>query len=162
MAGTCPGCGTKIANNLRQCPSCGSYCLLTQDKCPECEAPLQLSQEEVEATPQSDMAKPTPQRKKKKISLWGFIIGTVFLIIVCAGAYYFYMQRMQKKEQIDYDRLEDVTNPEFYQQFLIDYPKSKHYAEIEERMRVLQPRIHLQDARAYENPLSRKDSRGTE
>lgn len=44
---------------------------------------------------------------------------------------------MEKKEQIDYERLEGVTNPEFYQQFLIDYPKSKHHDEINERMQVL-------------------------
>lgn len=48
---------------------------------------------------------------------------------------------MQKKEQADYERLEGVTNPEFYQQFLIDYPNSKHYDEINERMRTLQTEV---------------------
>lgn len=45
---------------------------------------------------------------------------------------------MEQKEQEDYERLEGVTNPEFYQQFLIDYPDSKHFDEINERMLVLQ------------------------
>ena len=45
---------------------------------------------------------------------------------------------MQQKEQADYERLADVTNPEFFQQFLIDYPESQHCDEIRELMQVLQ------------------------
>ena len=42
-----------------------------------------------------------------------------------------------KKEKEDYERLEGVTNPEFYQQFLIDHPRSEYYAEIDRRMQAL-------------------------
>ena len=140
MAGTCPHCGTNISGNLRTCPSCGGYFLLTQDKCPECGAELE---KEVEEQPVNPSPTPEPEKteeKKKPHKSKGPIIifSVILLILACAGYYYFNLQRMQKKEQADYERLEGITNPEFYQQFLIDYPDSKHYTEIEERMHVLQ------------------------
>ena len=139
MAGTCPHCGTGIAGQLRQCPNCGSYCLLTQDKCPECESDLETPDSHQEEEEQEQQVPtPAPRKKRKKRKLWKWILAITCLILLCAGAYYLYMQRMQEKEQADYERLEGVTNPEFYQQFLIDYPKSKHYDEINERMRTLQ------------------------
>lgn len=135
MAGTCPHCGTNIAGNLRLCPDCGNYCFLSQDKCPNCGKDLPV------ASPQKEERKETvvePKQKPRK-SKWPFIVfALICLILMCGGAYYYNMKRMEKKEQADYERLEGVTNPEFYQQFLIDYPKSKHYEEIEARMLVLQ------------------------
>ena len=66
------------------------------------------------------------------------IFSILLLCLLCVGGCQYYKHEKLKKEQADYERLEGVTNPEYYQQFLIDYPKSKHYAEIEERMHVLQ------------------------
>ena len=139
MAGTCPGCGTKIADNLRTCSQCGSYCLKTQDKCPECGSLLeQAPAPSPNPSPKVEGSKKSSCRKKGKRKTGRLIAFIILLILAGAGAYYYNMCRMQQKEQTDYERLEGVTNPEFYQQFLIDYPKSKHYAEIEERMLVLQ------------------------
>ena len=151
MAGTCPHCGIKIAKQLRKCPSCGSYCHVTQDKCPECNASLELPQKEEHGTTIKKDIEKTPHRKKrKKTPRWGCILGTLLFLILCAAGYYYYnMQRMQQKEQADYERLADVTNPEFYQQFLIDYPKSEHYDEINERMLLL-----LAEAKDWEQLLN--------
>ena len=69
------------------------------------------------------------------------IKGILSLLLICllGIVVYQYCQReKQEKEQADYKRLEGVTNPEFYQQFLIDHPDSEFYQEIEERMHVLQ------------------------
>ena len=72
----------------------------------------------------------------------GVLVKAIFsLLLLCLlgiGGYQYYQHEREEKEKIDYERLEGVTNPEFYQQFLIDYPNSEHYEEIEERMRVLQ------------------------
>ena len=86
----------------------------------------------------------------------GWLIAIlVLLAIACAGTYFYYTYWMEQKEKADYARLDGVTNPEFYQQFLIDYPKSKHYDEINERMQLL-----LVEAADWENlqkNISRKN-----
>lgn len=139
MAGTCPHCGTKIAGQLRQCTACGSYCLLSQDECPECGNKLEVivppaptaEPQKAEKTPQ-----PAPKKKKSKV---GWIVALVVgLILLFTGIYFYNQHRLELKEQSDYERLKDVTNPEFYQQFLVDYPDSKHYEEINQRMQILQ------------------------
>lgn len=139
MAGTCPHCGTKISDNLRSCPSCGSFCLISQDKCPDCGSALEAVPSPTSSTEiKHEEEKKAPARKKKK-GKWGKILAFVVALLLLGTGLYFYNQyRMEQKEQVDYERLEGVTNPEYYQQFLIDYPKSKHYAEIEERMHALQ------------------------
>jgi len=144
MAGTCPHCGIRISGQLRTCPSCGSYCLVTQVECPECKSalppvqtptpsPTPSHEKEEEKKPKSRH----PRRKvwKSVLRLIGFLI---FLGLCGTGYYYFNKLRMQQMEQSDYERLADITNPEFYQQFLIDYPESQHCEEIRERMLVLQ------------------------
>lgn len=148
MAGTCPGCGIKIANNLRQCPNCGGYCLISQDKCPECGTKLEAvpepqPQEETQEKAVEQMKKkpksPLPQNGMTKAGiLLKAIFSLLLLCLLCIGGYQYYQHEKQEKELADYKRLEGVTNPEFYQQFLIDHPDSEHYQEIEERMRVLQ------------------------
>ena len=139
MAGTCPHCGTAIAGQLRTCPSCGSYCLSSQNKCPECGAPIENTDTPIPSSqPDEDEKKPIPVRRKKKRKWLRLLALILFLALLCGGGYLFHWQRQQQKEQTDYQRLEGVTNPEFYQQFLIDHPGSKHYQEIEERMQELQ------------------------
>ena len=151
MAGTCPNCGIKISGQLRTCPECGSYCLISQEVCPECGHSLLLPQgEEKEVSPRGDLegaaprgesegAIPTRRKRGKRKWKWGCLTGAVVcLVLFGIGFYYYNMYRMQQKEQADYERLADVTNPEFYQQFLIDYPESRHCDEIRERMLVLQ------------------------
>lgn len=139
MAGTCPHCGTNIAGNLRQCPKCGSYCFLTQEKCPECGSELEAvtSNPAPSPEPPKEEIKKAPVRKKSKRKHGRLIAFVILFALACAGLYFYNMYRMEQKEKVDYARLDGVTNPEFYQQFLIDYPKSKHYDEINERMQVL-------------------------
>ena len=155
MAGTCPHCNTKISGQLRTCPSCGGYYLLTQDKCPECGSPLgplaapsteesqdpKVDSKEVplkKRSPEGERTKRT-RKKRRRISPWGCLFGIVIILgLLGAGGYYYYMQWKQQKEQADYERLEGITNPDFYQQFLDAYPESQYRDEIQERMLVLQ------------------------
>ncbi len=140
MAGTCPHCGTGIAGQLRECPKCGGYCLVTQDKCPECKALLEpIPASPTNPSPEEEgqgESKSLPPRGRRKLWKWGATL--LCLILLCSGFYFYNQYRLEQREQADYERLEGVTNPEFYQQFLIDYPNSKHYNEIKERMLVLQ------------------------
>ena len=150
MAGTCPHCNSKISGQLRECPNCGSYCLLTQEECPECKCKLQApTNSPVEEGKKESQSQQPPRKKKKKASHWGGWVAAVLFLILCGAGYYYYnMYRMQQKEQADYERLADITNPEFYQQFLIDYPESQHCDEIKERMLALQA-----EAREWEQLL---------
>lgn len=167
MAGTCPHCSIHIAGQLRQCPNCGGYCFVSQEVCPECNCPLpDLSSASNDSQPISDQQASIPSEESQSQNAWqseniaqeplpqkplrkkGFVrrfwkwgVAILIFILLCAGGYYFYMQRMEQKEQEDYERLEGITNPKFYQEFLDDHPNSKHYEEIHERMLVLQKEV---------------------
>lgn len=80
-------------------------------------------------------------RKKFPKRLIRGSIAAVCLFLICSGYYYYNVQQNKKKEQAAYERLAEVTNPEFYQQFLIDFPESQHREEIRERMIVLQAEV---------------------
>ena len=155
MAGTCPHCNTKISGQLRTCPSCGGYYLLSQEKCPECgiqfaslaAPPSEGSQEEKVDLKEAPLDKRSPdgerkkgtRKKRRRISPWGCLAGILFCLILCgAGGYYYYLQWQQQKEQADYERLQGITNPDFYQQFLDAYPESQYRDEIQARMLGLQ------------------------
>ena len=150
MAGTCPHCGTNIAGQLRQCPSCGNYYLLSQQTCPQCNhqtdsssTPQGLNEEDKFKPSEGNMKKtPTTSQSEYRMMEIGIIvkgiISLLLLCLLCVGGYQYFKHERQRKEQADYERLEGVTNPEFYQQFLIDHPKSEYYKEIEERMLMLQ------------------------
>ena len=155
MAGTCPHCGTSIAGQLRRCPSCGNYCLLTQATCPECGSELEAVGDSPTPSPKEEKKDKKPVRKKSKRKIVRLIVFLLLLILACAGTYFYYMYRMQQKEQADYERLEGVTNPEFYQQFLIDYPKSKHHDEINERMQALL--VEADDWKKLQKSVNRKN-----
>ena len=138
MAGTCPSCGTEISGQLRKCLNCGNYCLVTQDKCPDCGSQLQPpSIPPVEEEKQEAPSQP-PRKKKKRKPRWGCLITIVVLPILCCAGYYYHQYQVKQKEQDDYERLAEVSNPDFFQQFLDEYPNSQYRDEIQERMLVLQ------------------------
>ena len=148
MAGTCPHCGTNISGNLRQCPSCGNYCLLSQETCPHCNhqldpvpTPSDSKEHETEEVKKVSTPTPTNSGMTKVGVLVKAIFSLLLLCLLCIGGFQYYQHNRQEKELADYKRLEGVTNPEFYQQFLIDHPESEHYREIEERMHVLQTEV---------------------
>ena len=80
-------------------------------------------------------------------------MALAFIALACA-AYYYYQWQMQQKEQADYERLSGLTNPEFFQQFLLDYPNSIHYEEIYNRMQALQ--TEAKDWELLQKAISRK------
>lgn len=138
MTGTCPHCGIRISGQLRECPKCGNYCLVTQDKCPECGTELKPAPATSPIPSPKKKEKREPEKRPARGKFWKVAALILCLGLIGTGYYYYDKQQKQQKEQLDYERLHDVTNPEFYQQFLIDYPESEHYDEINERMLVLQ------------------------
>lgn len=136
MAGTCPTCGVEIEGSLRTCPDCGAYYLDKQTKCPGC------GKEIIHKKIEPYQPKPEPQpllkkvpKNKKRRSLWPFFL--FILLILGAGAYgcYYLKGEYDKKQEEDaFRRLENVTTPQFFQQFLTQYPESEHSAEVQQKM----------------------------
>ncbi len=145
MAGTCPHCGINIAGNLRQCPNCNDYCLNTQEKCPECGAALSIdenektpivSPEENETSHLNENAKQEPVKKSRKALVFSITLAAL-LVLIIGGLFFLDYRNDIAREEAEFARLEDTSNPEYYNDFLAKYPKSKHYKEVKERLNVL-------------------------
>ena len=164
MAGTCPSCGVRIEGNLHKCPECGEYYVGEPDVCPQCGYRLPARKSEpkqepvqVQETPQPKEA-PKTEAKTKNHGCGCFGFFTIFLLLLIFFAtvvvsipfafgnahdansallFYINLINSDKQEEAEYSRLQNVTNPDFYQQFLDKYPNSLRRAEVRERMEKL-------------------------
>lgn len=140
MAGTCPHCGINIAGNLKQCPNCNEYCLNSQDKCPYCGTTLSIVTEEVFEHKEQEKPQKTEVKKPAKKTNKALIFTLTFaalLVVIFGGLYYLDYKNSIEREETEFARLEDTSNPEYYNDFLAKYPKSKHYQEVKEHLNVL-------------------------
>ena len=166
MAGTCPRCGVKIADNLVKCPQCGRFSLMGRTECPLCKANLSQAQPEPQSTssaepqvkePQHIPIQTQPRRPKRRGCLGiGCLISFLLIVAVILGAFFYWTYLSQKShEEGDYQRLQGVTNPEFYQQFLDDYPNSVHAEEVRTKMQHLKEEVkEWADAAKKRNRIS--------
>jgi rRNA maturation protein Nop10 len=142
MAGTCPHCGIHISGQLRHCPHCNEYCLQTQDTCPECGEklePIPVVTAEKDEIVVDKASSNEPKKKKSYKSIgWTCIFALISSFFAFAGYYYYTTEQMRQKEQSDYERLANMTDPKTFRQFLDDYPESQHFDEVNERMLALQ------------------------
>lgn len=137
MAGTCPHCGIEIAGHIWKCPSCGIYSLDLHEECPHCHTKPAATQEEItEKKVQKESRKVRSRRRWRLISL----IVKVFLFLALAGAtgYFLYLHHLREQEEAEFSKLENVTNPAFYKDFLDRYPHSQHYRKVHDKMLLLQ------------------------
>lgn len=147
LAITCPHCGVSIRGMIRQCPQCKTYVMKTETVCPECSCalpPTQDGQEEGSGTgsqgngcsAQSNGEKPTGGKTGKSIATSLTVL--LFLGMAAVGSYLYLQQQNEiRHEEECYARLEKVCDPEYYRQFLTDFPQSRHSDEIRRRMEVL-------------------------
>ncbi len=127
----CSHCGNYISNIQAQCPYCGN----------EVPRPTEPSEPSVNSEPQQPVPKPTKKRKPKRRFKWGCLLRMIlFLLAIClaGGGYYYWKQyEARQKEEADFAMLNDVTNPDFYAQFLEEHPTSVHADEVRQRMEQL-------------------------
>ena len=135
MAGTCPHCGVKIADNLVKCEGCGNYCTKSHDVCPICGKVLKKPQQAPSSTTNEQPAASVPPRKRKSHGCLVSLICLLLLAALAAGAYYlWHMKQEQQREEQDYAMLENVMNPSFYEQFLQEHPNSAYAPDVKRRM----------------------------
>lgn len=153
MAGTCPSCGVEIEGNLRTCPECGAYYLESQSQCPEC------GKEIVRKKIEPYRPQPEPQPflkkvpKKKKRSIWPFFLAILLILGLGAATYYYLKKEYDKKQEEDaFLKLQNVTSPQFFQQFLTDYPESEHCEEVKQKKQQVE-----QENEEWEKILEKKE-----
>jgi rRNA maturation protein Nop10 len=143
MAGTCPNCRINIAGNLKQCPNCNEYCLISQKRCPKCGTSLSVAteerieqQQEENVIPVTTEIKKNPSKKSHKTVFFSVTFVIILILIIC-GLYYLDCKNAIEREETEFARLENTSNPEYYNDFLAKYPKSEHYQNVKERLNLL-------------------------
>ncbi len=140
MAGTCPGCGVEISSRIKECKQCGRYSFDSGSICPACgydeteEESTPASSEQPNPTPETE--KPAPKRKNRHI-----LPKVLFFLLLCGlavgGYYYWEKETKRRAETEDFLKLEKVTNPEFYKQYIAEHPESPYCAEVKKRLETL-------------------------
>lgn len=159
MAGTCPQCGVRISGHIKQCTECGTYYFSSEERCPYCDhAEEAEEQEEITETdlPQEeeDEEKGIPaERKPKKGNvflkalLWIIVLGAIAGSGYIGYQYYTdYTYRAEEKKR--YEELEFLTTPDFYRQYLADYPQSIYAPDVEKRLQAI-----LNESTAWDKTL---------
>ncbi len=78
---------------------------------------------------------PVPKKGSGGRWLWLWLV-MLLLLLIGAVLYYDYHSSRQR-EQHAYEMLRDCSNPDFYEDFIIRYPKSEYIDEVRERYRVV-------------------------
>ena len=144
MAGTCPQCGVAIMGNLIHCSQCGTYYLKTEEQCPYCdhkEAEAEEEEEELRAEQAEEETIDIHPEENKKSPIWKILVAMACIALLGGGGYvgyqYYteYTYRMEEKKR--FEELAPLTNPDFYRQYLADYPQSIYRDEVEKRLQAL-------------------------
>jgi len=84
---------------------------------------------------------------------WGCLLGILIVAGLLMGGFFYYtLLSRQAKEREEFQRLEGVTNTEFYEQFLRDYPDSEHAQAVRDKLRDLK-----EEARQWDEALKSKN-----
>lgn len=75
---------------------------------------------------------PSAPATKSNSRLWLFFVVVVLGVLIGGGYYLDYRGEKQREERA-YALLQDCSNPEFYNDFIIRFPKSKYIDEVRER-----------------------------
>ena len=68
----------------------------------------------------------------RSVSRW--LIAVVVILALCIGGLYYYDYRAdQQREQRAYELLQECSNPDFYEDFIVRFPKSRHIDEVRAR-----------------------------
>ena len=125
-----------------KCPKCHHHISSMAKMCPECGAPIDPEWAE------NAISQPTTSDNKDEVSVStsgtgaksvrNLVIGAVVLLGLIIGVLYSCDYRAeQQREKHAYELLKDCSNPAFYEDFIIRFPKSKHIDEVREQYRIV-------------------------
>ncbi|MDY4615639.1 MAG: zinc ribbon domain-containing protein [Bacteroidaceae bacterium] len=144
LAGTCPHCGIAIRGMIRQCPYCNTYVMKNAERCDTCKNILQPITENSDqdspsvTTDNQQRKKQNPKKKKKGLGIVKGLLGLLCFVAAATGSYYYFHQQQEReREEKLYAQLDTLTDPKFFQQFLVDFPESSHCEEVKQRMKSL-------------------------
>ena len=66
--------------------------------------------------------------------MW-LLVLVVLLGLIIGGLYYYDYRAEQRRELRAYEMLKGCSNPDFYEDFIIRFPKSEYIAEVKERLK---------------------------
>lgn len=107
--------------------------IVESEKQPEAEVLTEetsVADEPVKTQTNDEETQAVPQKSNGMKWFLGIVIVAGLIL---GGGYYLESQRESKRELRDYEMLEGCTNPAFYEDFLIKYPKSEYYDEVRQR-----------------------------
>ena len=92
-------------------------------------------------TPNGPSTQSNSPKPKKKGRGWR-IAGIIFLLLLlgaagAGGYYYLQILQEQQREEERYASLLTLTDPEYFQQFLTEFPQSSHCDDVRRRMKSL-------------------------
>lgn len=133
----CPECRHHISSMAKTCPECG--CPIDPEwaqaeterelkKLEEVPFTVEVGGEEIE--PDEAVQPPSSRRKGRG---WYLLICIVLLGLLFGGIYYYEYRADRQREQHAYEMLQDCSNPDFYEDFIIRYPKSQYIEDVRAR-----------------------------
>ncbi|MDD5971442.1 MAG: zinc ribbon domain-containing protein, partial [Paraprevotella sp.] len=144
LAGTCPHCGIAIRGMIRQCPYCNTYVMKNAERCDTCKNILQPITENSDqdspsvTTGNQQRKRQNPKKKKRGMGIVKGLLGLLCFAAAATGSYYYFHQQQEReREEKLYAQLDTLTDPKFFQQFLVDFPESSHCEEVKKRMKSL-------------------------
>ena len=165
MAKACPECGAPIdpewakqeaekelkkleevpftINNLSPTPSEGTSSRSQEEGMNHLDEDLQEdgAQENDVNTSQSEyVSTPIPSREGKgggSSKRWLYFLFLLLVLLLIGGIFYYDYRSGKQREQHAYEMLQDCSNPDFYEDFIIRYPKSQYIDEVRERYKVV-------------------------
>ena len=152
----CPECRHHISSMAKSCPECGcpidpEWAEAEEKKELEKleEVPFTVVAEGEEVEVESDVESPTepstetkaksqtdePEPEKKHSSGGGgwLIAAVVLLGLLIGGLYYYDYRSSQQREELAYALLDGCSNPAFFEDFMIRFPKSKYIDDVRAR-----------------------------
>lgn len=154
----CPECRHHISSMAKACPECGfpidpewaeAEVQREQEKLQEIPFTVVAATEEISVgaveentadeessasggSEENDVPADSSSGKGSGPRMWLLVL--IILLGLCTGGlYYCDYDEARKREQHAYELLKDCSNPDFYEDFIIRFPKSRHIDEVRER-----------------------------
>ena len=95
----------------------------------------------VETSQPESVTTPLPQDGNgggaSRSGAWWYIFLVLLLALIIGGIFYYDYRSSKQREQHAYEMLQDCSNPDFYEDFIIRYPKSPYIEDVRARYKVV-------------------------